>query len=125
MRVLVHDEKAAARAAEQFARILLVGRDLPKAYAMMSPEAHQTVPASTLSDSIVNMHPRSYPSQVSAKEFEPVPGQRAMNIYLHGHCQGEEFDYCFLMVGDKESGYQVSSIGRRDGPYPPSNRRPL
>lgn len=71
------------------------------------------------------MHPKTFPSRVSATEYEPMPGQKSMLIYLQGSGSGEEFYYRLVMAGDASSGYRVSGLYRGSQPYPPSKRHPL
>ena len=125
VRVLVHDQKAAATSAEQFARAAFVAKDLKAAYAMLAPQARQSVTQAAFSDTLTKMHPKGHPDEVSAVEYETLPGQAGMYIYLKGRGAAEDFYYRMLMVGDKVSGYRVSFLGRGSAAYPPSNRRPL
>jgi len=77
-------------------------------------------------DVLSKMHPAQYPDAVNATEYEPLMGQRGMNIYLFGQTRNEKFYYRFFMEGTKESDYTVGGLWRNDGPYPASNtRRPL
>ena len=125
MRVLVHDQTVAASSAAQFARTAYISKDFKTAHSMLAPQARASVTLDTLTDTIAKMHPNGYPDDVSAVEYEPLPGQAAMNIYLKGQNATETFYYRMLMVGDKASGYKVSYLARGSGPYPPSNRHPL
>lgn len=123
--VIAHDEQIAANAATKFAQIAFVDRDGPKAHGLLSPSVAEQLPGDKLSEMIVKMHPKSFPTRVTAVEFEPMPGQKGMLIYLKGTGEGEDFHYRFVMEGDAPSGYRVSGLFRGSGPYPPSNRRPL
>lgn len=123
--VIAHDEKAAAKVATQFAQTAFVDRDYSKAHSLMSSSVAQQITSDKLSETIAKMHPKSFPTQLTATEFEPMPGQRGMMIYLKGTGDGEDFYYRFVMEGDASSGYRVSGLFRGNGTYPPSNRRPL
>jgi hypothetical protein len=75
---------------------------------------------------ITKLHPSSYPVEVKSVESEPIPGQKAMNIFLSGECGVEKFYYRFAMEGVKETDYKVTGVWRGNGPYPPSKmRKPL
>ena len=121
--VISHEPKDAAQAAAEFAEVAFVERDLPRAHGLMSEAARRNVPMGQFTDLVAQMHPNGYPTEVSATEFEPIPGQRAMNIFLRGTGGGEEFYYRFVLEGDARSGYRVTYLGRGSGPYPPSPRR--
>jgi hypothetical protein len=123
--VIAHDEQAAAKTAAKFADLAIVRSDYPAAHAMLTKPLQETLPSDKLGDEIAKFHPTSRPTKIVAVEFEPIPGQRAMNIYLKGSRGEEAFYYRVRMVGDAGSGYQVDFVGRGSGPYPPSGRRPL
>jgi hypothetical protein len=124
-RVIVHDEQAAAKEAATFADFAFVRSDFAGAYALLSQQMKAGGTTNWLKAEVAKMHSGTHPSEVAATEFEPLPGQRAMNIYVKGTLQREEFFYRLLMVGDKGSGYKVGGLWRGSGPYPPSGRRPL
>ena len=95
------------------------------AETMLSSAMQKALPTDKFAGQVVQMHPKGRPSEVAATEFEPIPGQPAMTIYLKGTGGDETFFYRLLMVGDKLSGYRVGGLWRGSGPYPPSARRPL
>ena len=123
--IIVHDEQAAATAAAKFADLAFVRSDYSGARALLSSQMRQALPMDKLASVIAKAHPKARPAEVAATEFEPLPGQQAMNIYLKGARGDEMFFYRLLMVGDKGSGYKVGGVWRGSGPYPPSARKPL
>jgi hypothetical protein len=125
MNVIVHDQNSAARAATEFARIAFVDRDYTKAFSLLAPRSRPYITLEKLSETIPKMHPKSFPSQVTATEYEPMPGQSGMTIYVKGDGEGEEFFYRLVMDGDASSGYQVSGLFRGNGPNPSTNKQPL
>ncbi len=59
-------------------------------------------------------------------EFEPIPGQEGMNIYLTGENGAEKFYYRIPMKGSEGKGYKAAGVFRGQGPYAPSElRQPL
>ena len=122
--VIAHDEKAAARAATEFARTAFVDRDYAKAHGLLATRSQSEIPTDKLTDAIARMHPKSYPSRVTATEYEPLPGRRGMNIYVKGDGDGEDFFYRLVMEGDA-AGYRVTGLFRGNGPNPSTNKRPL
>jgi hypothetical protein len=123
--VILHDEQAAARSAAKFGDLAFVRADYSGARAMLAPPLEQATEGDKLAAEVSKMHPKGRPSEVKAIEFEPLPGQHAMNIYLKGTLGGEEFFYRLIMVGDQGAGYKVAGLWRGSGPYPPSARKPL
>ncbi len=123
--LIAHNPKAAENQATRFAQVAFVARDYATAHDLLSPAARQHIPKDKLSGTITAMHPKSFPSRVTATEYESVPGQRGMIIHLRGDGEGEDFYYRLLMEGDAPSGYRVSGLFRGNGPYPSTNKRPL
>ena len=78
-----------------------------------------------MAELIKKMHPAAMPAEVKAIEYEPQPGQRAMNIYLKGSTGSEMFYYRFYMTGDATAGYEVAGLFRGSGPYPSKMKKPL
>jgi len=122
---IVHNPKAAQKEATRFAQTAFVARDYATAHSLLSPAARQHIPKDKLSETIAAMHPKAFPSRVTATEYESVPGQRGMIIYLGGDGEDEDFYYRLLMEGDAPSGYRVSGLYRGNGPHPSTNKRPL
>lgn len=125
LNIITHDERAAARVADRFADLAFVQKDNAGAYALLTPELQGELANEALADGMAKMHPAAWPESVAADEFEPMPGQRAMNIYLAGKAGDEAFFYRFVMMGDKGSGYRVGGLFRGNGRPASSNRRPL
>src|SRR5687768_12065543 len=97
--VLKHNEKDAAIVAIKFAGAALIERDFEKASKLL-PVARQS-PASIkqMEDLITKLHPASYPSSISATEDEPIPGQKAIRIFLVGeNNQDEKFYYALVLT---------------------------
>jgi hypothetical protein len=89
----------------------------------MSDDAREHISLEEFTAVVANMHPTGMPSRIEASEFEPVPGQEAMNIFLVGESAGEPFYYRFGMRGTVAKGYRVSGLFRGNGPYPASPLR--
>jgi hypothetical protein len=119
---LSHDEHVAAAKAEQFLKAV-VDRDPAAAYAMLSLEARKSVSESTFADTVQKMHADGYPPSVRATEYEPVPGEPAMQIFLEGEAAATRFYYRVPMAGTGASGYLPNGIYRGNQPYPRSPLR--
>jgi hypothetical protein len=123
--VISHDPRSAAAMAEHFANAAFVKNDVASAHADLSSEMQSAYPAGELTADLSKMHPAGRPTEVAAIEYGPIPGQKAMNIYLKGSGGNEAFYYRLLMVGTSEQGYKVGGLWRGSGPYPPNGRKPL
>jgi len=121
--VIHHDEDMAAKTAIEFSKVAIVQHNIQNGYSLMSDNAKKTVSLEQYSQVFSQMHPSLYPLFLTAKEFEPMPGQKGMNIFLYGENGSERFFYRLTMEGTKETGYKVSGIYRGSGPYPPSKLR--
>jgi hypothetical protein len=109
--------------AQQFADVAFVQRDLKTSYNLLSAAMRNDLSLAQFTDVLSKMHPSKYPSSVEATEYEPLTGQRGMNIYLVGHNGTEQFYYRFFMEGTRETDYTVGGMWRGEGPYPPSNMK--
>ena len=122
-RLLSHDPETAAGAALQFATLAFVQGDLDGSYALLWDDMKKTLPPGRFREGVVAMHPGSRPSSLTATEFEPVPGQATMYIFLHGQNGSESFYYRLVMQGTVRTGYKVAGLFRGSGSYPPSTMR--
>jgi hypothetical protein len=126
VRLIAHNEHRAAAKAEEFAACAFVARDLDKAYALLAESTRKQVSAAQFTSGAATMHPKAYPLAVRAAEFEPVPGQEMMYVFLVGRHGAESFHYRFVMEGTGPSGYQVAGFWRGTGEYPASRlRKPI
>jgi hypothetical protein len=123
--IIHHDENAAAQGAQDFSRLAFVQRDYDAAYKLASSELRGSLTGQTFEATVQGMHPNTSPLLVDAREFEPIPGQRAMYIYIEGTNAGETFHYRLLMLGDASAGYSIGGFWRSVDAYPPSPRRSL
>jgi len=124
--VIKHNQNDASKVADKFANLAFIKSDYAAAYNLIDPELQKTVSVERLKDEVAKMHPNDRPASLQAIEYEPIPSQHAMNIYLKGTLDKTEFFYRLLMTGDQESGYKVGGFFRGKGPYPPAVlRKPL
>ncbi len=121
--VLIHDEHIAAAKAVEFGRAAFVEQDFQDAYRLLSDETKANWSFSQMTEMIKKMHPYGFPLKIIAVEFEPMPGERSMNIFLRGSRKSEDFHYRLVMHGDAGAGYHISGFFRGTGPYPPSPMR--
>ncbi|MCZ6479352.1 MAG: hypothetical protein O6929_02945 [candidate division NC10 bacterium] len=121
--IIVHDEKKAASKAKEFAEAAFINGNIEVGYSLLSERTKSSLSSERFREIIERMHPDSTPITINSMEYEPIPGQKAMNIYLLAKKNNEEFYYRLLMVGTKDSGYKVERFLRGKGPYPSSNLR--
>ncbi|MGH9881917.1 MAG: hypothetical protein ACRD6N_10810 [Pyrinomonadaceae bacterium] len=121
---IYHDQDKAATRAISFAKEAFIDLNQPEAYGFLSEEVRSNLSLDKFIDVIGQMHPRSFPRVVVATEYEPVPGQKAMMIWLVGENEGEKFDYQMAMSGTS-AGYQVTAVYRVAEKSPSQLRKPL
>lgn len=123
MNVIVHDENEAAKSANDFANLAFVQRDEAAAYLLTAQQFQEHYSENDFIELVQQMHSKGYPSQVSATEYQPIPGTETMNIFLVGENPKENLYYRFVMEGTANSGYKVAGLYRGNGPYPNPNER--
>jgi hypothetical protein len=69
------------------------------------------------------LHPGAYPKNVKATEYEPMPGEKAIYIFLLGDNSGERFYYRLILEGTAKTPYKVLRLDRAGDPYPPSSEK--
>jgi hypothetical protein len=121
--IISHDEDMAAKSAIDFAKVAIVQHDISKGYAMLSDNFKKTITIDKYTQVMSQIHPSLYPLSLTAVEFEPIPGQKGMNIFLYGENGPEKFYYRLVMEGTAATGYRVLGIYRGNGPAPPSKLR--
>ncbi len=120
---IIHDEILAAKSAVEFAQAAFVKRDVEGSYALLSDSGKRYVSPETFKQTLSRLHPKAFPVSVTASEYEPMPGEKAMHIYLKGENSGERFYYRLTMEGAAATGYRVVRLYRGSEPYPWSSLR--
>jgi hypothetical protein len=118
-----HDEVSAGKKAEEFARITFVRQDTEDGYALLADGTKRYVSQDQFKTVVSKLHPRAFPRTVTLSAYEPMPGEKAIYIFLVGENSGEHFYYRLTMQGTRTTGYRVLRFDRSTGPYPPSNER--
>lgn len=121
VQIFNHSPEMAGQEANKFAKVALIERDYQIAYGMIVESSKREMSFDKFVEIVRSMHPMAFPIAALATDYEPIPGQRMINIYLYGENGGERFYYRFVMDGDEKAGYRVSGIWRRDEPYPTSS----
>lgn len=115
---ITHNQDMAAIEAIEFARIAIINRDYEGARDRLALHTLNRTSVAKLESTLENIHTASWPNSIKAVRYEPLPGQRAMRIYLEGKSATEDFFYLFVMEGDADAGYRVSDIFRLKNPIP-------
>jgi hypothetical protein len=120
-----HDPRTAAKRAEEFAQVVFVRQDFDNGYAMLSESGKRYVPPEKFKETVTKSHPRNYPARISATDYEPMPGEQAIYVYLSGDNAGEQFNYTLTLQGTAASDYKVTRFSRSaagSGSRQPLNR---
>ncbi len=123
-----HDQDAAARRAIEFAQAAFVDQRLDKAYELLSPGGKRHLSLEKFKETVNRMHSRGFPTKVTAKEFQPMPGENAIWIYLVGQNSEDQFGYRLTMEADRPGDYEVLAfdsgvVGRMFSPL--SEKQPF
>ena len=123
-----HDEAAAARRAIEFAQATFVDQNFDRAYDLLSAGGKRHLSLETFKQTVTRMHSRGFPTKVTAKEFQPMPGEDAIWIYLVGQNSEDQFGYRLTMESDGHGDYKVLTfdsgvVGRMFSPL--SEKRPF
>jgi hypothetical protein len=113
-----HDEISAAKTAVEFAQAAFVRHDIESSYPLLSDSARRYVPPEKFKETLSRLHPRAFPVSVTATEYEPMHGEKAIHIYLTGENSGERFYYRLTLEGAAATGYRVARFYRESSPYP-------
>jgi len=106
-----HDEALAAKRAMEFAETVFVQNDIEKGYRLLSDGTRRHVPIEKFKETVTRMHPKGYPTSVTAREFEPMPGgEKAIYIFLTSDGSGDRFDYKLTLEGSSATDYRVTNL---------------
>jgi hypothetical protein len=102
------DENLAAQRAIEFARIVLVNKNFDQGYDLLSDGGKRHISLAKFKETMARLHPRGFPTSVTAKEYQPMPGENALWIYLNG--QNPEMHYRLTMEATPSGDYKVLTI---------------
>jgi hypothetical protein len=123
-----HDEMLAAKRAVEFAQFVFVNKTIEKGYELLSDSGKRRLSLDKFKETVTRMHPRTFPTKVTATEFQPMPGEQAIWIYLAGQNAEEQFQYRLTMEGTGNGDYKILTfdtgvVGRMFSPL--SDRQPF
>ena len=102
------DENLAAQRAIEFARIVLVNKDFDQGYELLADGGKRHISSAKFKETMIRLHPRGFPTTVTAKEYQVMPGENALWIYLNG--QNPEMHYRLTMEATPSGDYKVLTI---------------
>ncbi len=116
-----HDETLAAKRAIEFAQLAFVSKDFDRAYELLSDGGKRHLGRDKFIETIARMHPRNFPTKVTALEYQAMPGENAIWIYLAGRNAEEQFQYRVTMEAVDHGDYKVlafdtGTVGRMFSP---------
>ena len=102
-----HDENLAAKRAIEFAQATLVNKNFDKGYELLGAAGKRHISLDKFKETVNRLHPRGFPAKVTAKEYQPMPGEKAMWVYLTGQVGEEPYQYRFTMESTDNGDYKV------------------
>jgi len=105
-----HDENLAAKRAIEFAQITLINKNFDKGYELLGAGGKRHISLDKFKETVTRLHPRGFPTKITAKEYQPMPGEKAMWIYLTGQNGEDQFQYRFTMEATDNGDYQVLTL---------------
>jgi hypothetical protein len=102
------DENLAAQRAIEFARIVLVEKNFDRGYELLSDGGKRHISSAKFKETMARLHPRGFPTTVTAKEYQTMPGENALWIYLNG--ENPEMHYRLTMEATASGDYKVLTI---------------
>jgi hypothetical protein len=118
-----HDAASASRKAEEFARVTFVRGDFENGYTLLADGTKRYVSLGQFKEVVSKLHPNAFPKTITAAEYEPMPGEKAIYIFLAGENAGARFYYRLTMEGTAATGYKVLRFDRSGAPPASSQDR--
>jgi hypothetical protein len=121
-----HDEALAAKRALEFAKVVLIEKDFVRGHELLADGGKRHIPLDKLKQTVASMHPREYPKKVTALEYEPMVGEKAIYIFLSGNTGEELISYRLTLEGTATTDYKVLKIDQGMGfPTFSNKKRPF
>ena len=105
-----HDENLAAKRAIEFAQVTLINKNLDKGYELLAAGGKRHISLDKFKETVTRLHPRGFPTKITAKEYQPMPGEKAMWIYLTGQNGEDQFQYRLTMEVTDNGDYKVLTL---------------
>jgi hypothetical protein len=118
VRTLNHSPSSAASVAQRYVDLLVVQQNVDAAYALVDTDARARISSTELKDAVTKAPGYGLVTSIQATEYQPVPGQPAIDIFLTGSGGGATVYYVVRLSGTADKGYQVNDLGVQSEPYP-------
>jgi hypothetical protein len=105
-----HDENLAAKRAIEFAQVVLINKNFDKGYELLAEGGKRHISLDKFKETLTRLHPRGFPTRVTAKEYQAMPGENAIWIYLAGQNSEDQFQYRLTMEATGTGDYKVLTI---------------
>lgn len=127
-RSVKHNENLAGKRAVEFAQAAFVNKDFERAYGLLSEGGKRHLGRDKFVETLTRMHPRAFPTKVTALEYQAMPGENAIWIYLAGQNAEEQFQYRLTLEANDNGDYRVLAfdtgvVGRMFSPL--SEKQPF
>ena len=104
------DENLAAQRAIEFAQIVLVNKNFDQGYQLLSDGGKRHISLAKFKETMTRLHPRGFPTSVTAKEYQLMPGENSLWIYLSGQNPEGQFNYRLTMEATASGDYKVLTL---------------
>lgn len=105
-----HDENLAAKRAIEFAQVALIDKNFDQGYELLAAGGKRHLSLDKFKETVTRLHPRGFPTKITAKEYQPMPGENAMWIYLIGQNSEDQFQYRLTMEATGTGDYKVLTL---------------
>ena len=105
-----HDENLAGKRAIEFAQVVLINKNLDQGYELLAPGGKRHISLEKFKETVTRLHPRGLPTKVTTKEYQPMPGENAIWIYLVGQNSEDQFQYRLTMEATDSGDYKVLTL---------------
>jgi len=122
-RVLNHSPSAAAEVAQRYVDLLVVQQDAEAAYELVDEDARERIDSAALAESVAKAPGYGEVTSVEAVEYQPVPGQPAVDVFLTGSAGGATYYYAVRLSGTMDEGYLVNDLWIQTEPFEASGLR--
>lgn len=122
-RVLNHSPSAAAEVADRYVDLLVVQQDADAAYELVDADARRRISSAALVESVAKSPGYGEVTSVEAVEYQPVPGQPVVDIFLTGSAGDATYYYAVRLSGTVDEGYLVNDLWIQTEPFEASDLR--
>ena len=98
METINHDASSAGKKAEEFAQVVLVKQDVENGYGLLADGTKRYVSREQFKAVVSKLHPNAFPKTVTALEYEPMPGEKAIYVFLTGEKKDRPWLFRQLLV---------------------------